>query len=210
MNVADANETLDIVVYDIPAILQLDKQGQYDQIISAVQRQQNEQWNYTVAPPGRVDKLFDLNKADCIFPFDKRFHKNSNTVNSLPVHVAQAYIYSLPHLPPIKSLTELKGKRIGARTGMLYGPEFDKLNLDIKYVTQIEQNIDKLLSGRIDAFVAWAPDSIAAFKRKNITPTSDTRPFITHNDAFLCHDTPKSRAFINSFNKALRKITAKN
>lgn len=85
---------------------------------------------------------------------------------------------------------------------MLYGPEFEALKLNVELVSRIEQNIEKLLSGRIDAFLAWAPDIDAVLTKKNIQLVRG-KSFVIHNDAFLCHDTPKTRQFIVEFNRGI-------
>ncbi|GHE84861.1 transporter substrate-binding domain-containing protein [Thalassotalea profundi] len=198
-----SSEQIKLMAYDIPAILQADKQGEYDLVIEQVRQLQQEKWFYTVAPPARVDKMFEQKVVDCILPFDKAFHPNKNTINSVPLNIAKARIYSISG--QFESLNALVGKKVGARTGMLYGPEFDSLNLDVKLVGHIDQNIEKLLSQRIDAFVAWSPDIDAALNKKGLTfIRSDA--FIVHNEAFLCHDTPIARSFIETFNKGMSQI----
>ncbi len=195
------------MAYDIPDVLQSNKQGMYDKLIAKAASNQQQPWDYTIAPPARVDEMFNQKLVDCIIPFDTAFHQNKQTINTLPLYVATARIYSRRQI--IQQLQDLKGLRVGARKGMLYGPEFDKLKLNVNYVTRIEQNIDMLSADRIDAFVAWSPDAEAAMNKKAVTFLR-SEPFIAHNDAFLCHDTPKTRAFVAQFNQGLKSITKKN
>jgi len=195
------------MAYDIPDVLQSDKQGMYDLLIEKAANNQQQRWDYTIAPPARVDEMFNQNVVDCIIPYDKSFHLNKQTINTLPLFVATARIYSRHQV--IQQLQDLKGLSVGARKGMLYGPEFDQLNLNVNYVTRIGQNIDKLVSDRIDAFVAWSPDAEAAMQKKEVA-FYRSEPFVAHNDAFLCHDTPKARAFVEQFNQGLKNITEKN
>lgn len=196
-------DEIKLMAYDIPAILQADKHGEYDLIIEQVNKLQGQKWRYTIAPPARVDKMFENKLIDCILPYDKAFYFDKTAINSAPLNIAKARIYSLSN--EAMSLSSLKGKIIGARTGMLYGPEFDALNLNVSYVGSIEQNIEKLLSQRIEAFVAWSPDIEAALLKKGLTLIR-SEPFVIHHEAFLCHDTPISRTFIATFNNGLEKI----
>lgn len=199
-------QEMKIAGYDIPALIQKDGSGEYDQKIANIQTQLAENWQYDILPPARADKLFDAKALDCIFPYDRKFHLNKQTINSLPLGIAKAYIYSKAGTMPFKNIVQLQGLRVGARIGMLYGPEFDALSLHVEYVTTLEQNIDKINQSRIDAFVAWSPDSDAAFNNKNMAPLPHGAPFVEHNDAILCHDTPKNRIFIDSFNKAILSL----
>lgn len=201
-----ASDEIKLMAYDIPAILQADKQGEYDLIIEQVNKLQQQKWRYAIAPPARVDSMFESNLIDCILPYDKAFYPGTKVINSAPLNIAKARIYSLS--TESMSLNALKGKKVGARIGMLYGPEFDALKLDIKYVNSVEQNVEKLLSQRIDAFVAWSPDVEAVLLKKGLTLIS-SEPFVVHNEAFLCHDTPVSRAFIILFNEGIDKLTLK-
>lgn len=208
---ADASIEIKLLAYDIPSILQQDKQGEYDQLFKRVNAELKQNWTYNIAPPARVDKMFESKRVDCIIPFEKSFHPLKETINSLPLNIAEARIYSLSE--EATSISWLKGKTVGARTGMLYGAEFDNIKKDkktyISLVGKVEQNVEKLLSKRIDAFVAWSPDVERAVTEKKIT-LSRSKPFLTHNDAFLCHDTPKSRAFIALFNRGLNKVKQLN
>ncbi len=198
-----AFSNIKIASYDIPAIIQADGKGEYDKIFQQVNGITDSKLQYQVLPPARVDIMFNSKQIDCILPFDKKFHEDANTINSMPFSIAQAYIYSAKGTQAL-TLNQLKNKKVGARLGMLYGPEFDDAQLNVEYVSYIEQNIDKLNAGRIDAFVAWAPDSIQAFKNKSIGNLPHTKSFIRHNDAFLCHDTIAARKFIKTFNRGLK------
>ncbi|XQW86108.1 hypothetical protein ACOYR1_05055 [Thalassotalea piscium] len=200
---SQAQDEIKLMAYDIPAVLQKDKQGKYDLIIEQVRIIQKQQWHYSLAPPPRVDKMFEEKMIDCILPFDKAFYSDPTVINSAPLNIAKARIYSLNN--KIMSLISLKNKRVGARKGMLYGPEFDALNLNVSYVGHVNQNIEKLLSERIDAFVAWSPDVEAILLKKGLT-LMRSEPFIVHNEAFLCHDSKKTRAFISLFNQGLRQL----
>jgi hypothetical protein len=195
-----------LLAYSIPAILESSGKGKYDQLFQLVKHQAKRSWQYQVMPPARVDKMFEYHKADCIFPFDKAFQTDQTTISSDYFTVAQAYIFSAEGSKPFTSLTQLLGKRVGVRNGMLYGPEYEKLGLKVNLVDSIEQNLEKLQSGRIDAFLAWAPDVMAFFAEKQMKPLPHAAPFVLHHDAFLCHGTEKSRQFIKEFDQALVKL----
>lgn len=201
-SICNASDEIKLMAYDIPSILQKDKQGEYDLLIAKVKALKKQNWKYEIAPPGRVDQMFESKLIDCILPYDKAFYYNKNTLNSAPLNKATARIYTLDK--KLVKLSDLKGKRVGARTGMIYGPLFNAANLDLHYVSRIEQNIDKLLSKRIDAFVAWSPDVEAILQSKKVSLIR-SEPFIIHNEAFLCHDTAKARVFIKVFNDGLAK-----
>jgi len=208
VNTASATSTQKIAIlgYDIPKLLEKNRTGEYDKILMAAFKKVSVDLTYKIVPPARADLSFDKHKVDCIIPYDKSFHKNPDTVNSLPLNIAKAYIYTDFNTLPIHNISDLSQKTVGARNGMLYGKDFDQINASVQYVERIEQNIDKLLSGRIDAFVAWSPDSDKAFKLKGISPLTRGKAFMEHKDSMLCHDNEQNRAFIKELNKALKEI----
>jgi len=213
---ANANEQLSnysvdtsaikLLAYNIPSIIEINGEGKYDLLFKQVKLSAQQSWHYQVMPPARADKMFQFNKADCIFPFDKAFHNDKSTIASDYFTIAEAYIFSAEDTQPFTSLKQLIGKRVGARNGMLYGPEYNELNLNVSLVDSIEQNLEKLKSGRIDAFLAWAPDVMAFFNAKKMQPLPHAQPFVFHHDAFLCHNSIQTKQFISEFNQALLTI----
>lgn len=197
----EQTQPLKLAAYDIPALLQKDGKGKYDVLIKRFGQQVNKLWQYDILPPSRADRLFAIKAIDCIVPYDAYFSPLENVINSSPLDVAKAYVFTAEDTAPIQHLAELTGKRVGARNGMLYGGEFDNKKFNIQLVEAIKQNIDKLQAGRIDAFVAWAPDVFYTFKELGMEALPHADPFVIHKDAFLCHNTPQAQQFIDEFNR---------
>ncbi len=192
--------------YEIPTLLEKNGSGTYDKIFSEVRQAAGKNWRYKVLPPSRADKDFADKRLDCIIPLDADFYQGDKVIQSDFVNVARVYIFTERGSKPVNSLAALKGKKIGARRGMPYGPEFDKLALNVSYSNNIEQSIKKVNAGRLDAFIAYVPDAWFAFQALNMEMLPHGKAVITHEDGFLCHDTPEAKAFIESFNAALVKL----
>ena len=85
-----------------------------------------------------------------------------------------------------------------------YGKSFESANLNTSAVGDIESNIKKLKSGRIDAFVAYVPDAYAAFDKMGLPPFPHNKaaPIAEHPDSLVCRGVAAS--FVDAFNATLK------
>ncbi|MDB5820022.1 MAG: hypothetical protein JWQ11_3662 [Rhizobacter sp.] len=195
----------------IPGVFEADKSGDYDKAMAALRTASGLALEVLSQPPARVEEDLRQHKIDCMVPFDVRFWTGSEKlVNSEPVNVAKIFIFTKAGDGPYTSLEPLKGKRVGGRRGLNYGPKVDAAGMKLDPVNEDDQNVQKLDSGRIDAFLAYVPDMwIWAAEKKRQLPNHDAaHPFEVHNDALLCHDTPETRAFLKTFDAAVVKLRA--
>ena len=118
--------------------------------------------------------------------------------------IAKVYIFTGKGKAIISDLKGLSGKKVGARNGMPYGKKFDASGISPKLVSDIETNIKKVDSGRIDAFLAYYPDAYTVFDALGVDPYPHDKahPVAVHPDSLVCRGT--SEAFIKAFNAALK------
>lgn len=195
-------------VYEIPTLLQANGQGSYDKVMAYVERNFRYNWRYKAYPAEVLDKLFAEQQIDCIFPADRNFYGAPGVLQSDYFNLSRVFIYTKPTHDVLVGVESLKGKRVGARKGATYGPKVDNAKLGLIYSPTIEQNILKLVNGRLDAFIAYVPDALFAFKSLNMEPLNHdpSSPLLTIEDGFLCHDSVQSRKFIRRLNVALGYI----
>lgn len=203
------NDSIQIVGYEIPGIIERNKKGHYDKVIQKVFEDEKLNVVYTVRPTARANAEFEAKKVDCIFPIDKTFYtSNLQLVNSEPINNAKVYIYSREGEGPWHSAEQIKGKRIGFKLGVPLGPKWESSGLKGVGVVHDEQNVDKLNNHRIDAFLAFVPDMTDLLLEKKIKiPSFDqTHPFDIHHDALLCYDNDKTKLFLQQFNQSILKL----
>lgn len=197
-----------IAVANIDGLFDRKKEGQYDEVLTAIKKQGPD---FTVihVPPGRTFNSFYSKKVNCLAPTDL---KNNDfpfpVIESEAINLSKAYVFWFDKNTATPSLTDIKGLRVGARSGMIYGKEFESLDIKRKNVTTIESNYKKLITHRIDVFVAFTPDIWSLFKNRTI-PSVDydkQQPFVTYKDSVVCHDTPENRLFIEKFNKTIFRL----
>ena len=191
---------------DIPGLHQKDGQGDYDKIINKSVVKSGLA-KLVVLPPARTVAKFKQCSNCCYSPANKNpefYDFGANYVETKPMGVAKIYIFTRSGEKVISSLSQLKGKRVGARRGMPYGKTFDNSGLKVELVNTIAQNIKKLKVGRIYAFIAYIPDAYTVFEKMGMKPLphAKDKPVAVHEDNLVCKGV--SPSFIKKFNKALK------
>lgn len=195
-----------IYALNIPGLHQKDGNGEYDNIIhKAVVR--SGKAKVIVLPPARAESEFSNCTNCCISPANKNpdfYDYGADAIETAPMSIAKVYIFTGKGKKQINNLDALKGKKVGARIGMPYGKKIDASGIKLKLVSEIQTNIKKLNSGRIDAFVAYVPDAYAAFETLNIPvyPHDKENPIAIHPDSLVCRGTGAD--FIKDFNSAIK------
>ena len=196
--------------YVIPGVLEANKSGDYDKILQKVGEAGGVPVNYAVLPAARLEDEFKAGSLDCIFPLDARFWDGSEKLNTEPVNIAKIYIFSKAGEGPYTSLDALKGKTVGIRNGISYGPKTKTNAVKLEAVSDDDKNVQKLNAGRIAAFLSFVPDMwFWAKEKKQALPNHDPKqPFDTHKDAFLCRDNKATQDFVKGFNAGVVKLRA--
>jgi polar amino acid transport system substrate-binding protein len=113
---------------------------------------------------------------------------------------------------PVKwnSIEDLRGLRIGITAGYTYGEDFDRAAKDgvfaVEEVTRDEQNLRKLLKGRLDA-VAMEIDVALFFMQTELTPEEAGQ--IVHGERLLM-EAPMCAVFPKCLEKSPRLVEALN
>lgn len=108
----------------------------------------------------------------------------------------------------LNSLEQLKGKQVGIRTGMPYGNAYRAAGLQSQAKNSIANNIRKVMRGRIDAFLGYAPDVWGFFDELNIKPLPHdaANPVAVHRDSILYRDTVATRVFVGKLDAAIKQM----
>ncbi len=194
-----------VYALEIQGLHQKDGGGEYDQIIDKAVVQSGLA-KIQVLPPARAEAEFVNCTNCCLSPSNLNpdfYNHDNDTVATKPMNTAKVYIFTGKGQNVIKSLDELKGKRVGARNGMPYGKKFEMSGIEPQLTSDITKNIRKLDSGRIDAFIAYVPDAYLVFEELGVPPYPHDKanPIAVHPDSMVCRGT--SEVFINTFNAAL-------
>ena len=190
-----------IAAISIDGLHQKNGNGDYDKIVKGLGK-------VRVLTPTAAEKLFVKGDADCISPAnaDSNFYTYSfPVITSNSMFQAKIYAYTPVGTPVLSNLSDLSGKKVGIRSGMPYGNEIDSSGLEFVKARDIETNIKRLKQGKIDAFIAYWPDSDAAFDNAGISSLTHAKdsPLAVHDDQVVCRDSESGRAVIEAVNSKL-------
>lgn len=200
-------ESVTIHAIEIPGLYQPDGKGDYNNVLDALRPNLGTDYRIVVESAAMAFSGFE-NCADCcISPANRNpefYPYQDGFLETMPMNRADIYIWTAPGMPIIDNIAALKGKKVGARIGFPYGQSVEHM-LNLQRVKSIETNINLLEAGRIDAMIDYVPDTYTVFERlgKKPFPHNAGHPVLSHNDAILCHDTPRARDFVSEFDRAL-------
>ncbi|MFY2509168.1 hypothetical protein ACN3E9_12970 [Vibrio pectenicida] len=178
--------------------------GAYDKMINTVNGT-----SLTPLPTARAVMVFNGSQG-CLSPANKdpNFYSdyaNDAFIESKPMGEARVYIFTSPNKEAISELSKLQGKKVGARIGFDYGKNVESSGVKLIRTKEIQQKINKLLAGRIDAIIDFTPDMLIAFEVLKMDPL----PYVTgapldiHEDRVLCKNTPDNERFIQQLNNQM-------
>lgn len=189
----DINATL------LSGLIQTDGKGLYDQVLKLLN------FSYEALPPARAELYMTANET-CMFPVDRRFMKSkADLIESDPITVVSIFIYSING--GFETAADLKGKNVGLRHGLNYGPKIELMQktLSVDFAPTLESNLKKLQLGRVAAVIEFDLD-VREFEKINqdVMLKISKLPLDSHKDAITCFNTPKNRQLIDRFNIALK------
>ncbi|WDE07079.1 hypothetical protein SG34_009405 [Thalassomonas viridans] len=208
------DQAVAIYALDIPGLHNKDGQGAYDVVIKKIMVGQFA-IDIQVLPPKRALLYFDLCDYCCFSPgnTDSNFYDfDPQARETAPMAVAKIFIFSAYGREPFRSLSELKGKQVGIRLGMPLSNNIveaiDKKFFHVQNAASLEANLARLKLGRVEAALAWFPDSDLLFAQNNIEPYPHDKafPVAVHNDAFVCKGVPER--FYQVFNLGVERLRA--
>lgn len=201
----------DIYMTDIEGLHQKDGQGVYDLILKEALTKVTAPVSLHIGDPEETFKTFESCTNCCYSPANNSpqfYDWEGKVIELAAMNYAKVYIFSQPGKPAFSSFEQLKGKRVGARTGMDYGKDVAAAGIPFITSDSIVENITKLDSGELDAFIAYVPDAYLAFKSLNVEPYphAERKPMAIHIDRVICRGAPPEFTdALNNSMKALRK-----
>ncbi len=207
-----------LVASEITDLFEEDKTGFYDQALSLIFVEANIKVPYDVLPPARAEAMFRKQEADCWTPNslqylqrqDSPFSKEDILI-SKPINFAKVFIFSRTGDPKYNSIEALKPLTVGKRLGLTYSNIFSGKGITFEETKTLKSNIQRLLDKRVNAIVAYAPDIFLVLKEMNAYDDvhyDASAPLSTVEDAIICHNTSKNKAFLSKFNLGLEQVRA--
>ena len=165
----------------------------------------------SVQPPLRTVKGFGEGKLDCFFPaLDVMLPPGLKVLKSENIYIKKDYVFTRKGTPLLKTLEDLKGKKVGITRGYPYVRDVtESTTFTVEFTNSDENNAKKLIAGRIDAFVVEEKSGLQAFKKMGVLTSiqyDKTRPLSEQDVYFAFHDDMKGRDLENKFSAAMRAM----
>lgn len=178
------------------------------EVAKRITKKTGDKFELELYPVKRSSLYFKKNIAQIHFLSVKRPRKDR--IHSYAVILKLDVAMTRKDDPLISSVKELEGKRIGLIRGYHYPAEIlDNKKISIHFIDKYEQNLKKLIHGRIDAFVV--PENIGErlikneeFKGKIHYP--EDKPLFAQEVTFVFHKSEEGREIQQKFNRALEEL----
>lgn len=162
-----ATDTIEVGTFPIPLMVEDENNGIFIELFKEIAKRAKMNVKISVYPPKRTLKNFELQELDIIFPaLDVNFPADNMPIKSKElIYIKQDFVFTMKGSKLFKKISELEGKKIGVTAGYPYVFEIilnKKITIDV--ANSDELNTQKLVSGRIDAFIVEEKSGIKAFK----------------------------------------------
>lgn len=204
-----AGATLEFATFLIPMHVESDSKGLFIDLVHEMARRTGTTVHINVLPPSRAIDGFVHGNYDALFPaFDLNFasgHPAARTKES--IDCKEDFVFTRKGAPFLKTLKDLEGKRVGITRGYPYAPEIMvHPGLKFESAKSDEVNIEKLIAGRVNAFILDEKTGIKAFEAKGLLPVMqyDANQSVSRLDVYVAfHAQPAGQALADRFSQAL-------
>jgi polar amino acid transport system substrate-binding protein len=156
-------ESVSIATFPIPLMVESKDKGVFIELTRALAKEAGFELTIVVLPPQRTLQEFSAHKVDGVFPGLKALMPESYVRSGL-VYMKNDYAFTVKGSPPLATVAALSGKRVGITSGYPYAKKLmadNSIHFDV--ANSDDQNVKKLLAGRLDAFVVEEKSGLKAF-----------------------------------------------
>ncbi len=202
-------ETLEVEVSIIDRLTT--ENGAYIKILNHAFSQMEHEIVFRFYPPNRAHQVYKNKKSTCNLPSAIELEDAKNAHFSVPLFLANLFVYTRKDSPIINHINELDGKRVVYHGGWPLGKaQNNKFSKKI-VVNTTRQVYDVLMATkpvRVDAALIYHPDI-------NLVTSKKERSFIHKNsnlvvtrvlDRLICHQTEKNKIILKDLNRVLKKM----
>jgi polar amino acid transport system substrate-binding protein len=198
--------------FPIPGHIESPVKGHFVELTLAIAREAQLAIDIQISPPPRAIESFMQGKSKVLFPaldvFFAAGHPIVRTKGSF--NCKEDFVFTKKGQSAYKTLDDLKGKHVGLTQGYPYVKEVLERK-DIAYETALsdEANVEKLMKGRLDAFVVEKASGTRAFQNVGAFDNMqvDFKKPVSQQDAYWAfQNNDEGRALAQKFDQALFKL----
>lgn len=163
--------------------------------------------NYTPLPFARAAQNFARGKSDCLYSMSIRTfvdtypeYEGMDLIESQIITEQTSYIFASRGIPVIRTLDEIRGKKIAMILGETYDEYLADYGGEWFTVNDEESRMNMLLRGRIDYVVGYFPDAFIHFRNLNVEPFAYDPNLVLYEakDGITCYNTTRNQEFLTA------------
>ena len=198
--------------FPIPGHIESPTKGHFVDLTLAIAKEAALDIDIQISPPPRAIESFMQGKTLVLFPaLDVFFAPEQTIVRTRgSFNCKEDFVFTKKGKPFYRTLNELKGKPVGLTQGYPYVKEVvERKDIGFETALSDEANVEKLMKGRLDAFVVEKASGTRAFQNVNAFADMqvDYKKPVSRQDVYWAfQNTDAGRALAQKFDKALFKL----
>jgi len=207
-----ATAQIPVAGFPIPGHIESPTKGHFVELTLAIAKEANLDIDIQITPPPRAIESFMQGKSTVLFPaLDVFFSPEQPIVRTKgSFNCKEDFVFTKKGRPAYHTLDELKGKRVGLTQGYPYVKAVvARKDIGFEMALSDEANVEKLMKGRIEAFVVEKASGTRAFQEVNAFGDMqvDYKKPVSRQDVYWAfHNTDEGRALAQKFDRALFKL----
>lgn len=208
-----APPTLQVGTFAVPVHVESAEKGLLIDLVREVARTADIDIQIHVVPPRRAVSGLQTGTYAMLFPaLDVMFPAGAPIVRSSEaIECKEDFVFTRKGDKLLRTLADLKGKRVGITRGYPYARELSEGNQDftLEGAVSDESNIGKLVAGHIDAFVVDEKTGLEEFRRLGMTDRMqyDRHLPVSRQEVYYAFgNSPESPELARRFSEALAQL----
>jgi polar amino acid transport system substrate-binding protein len=203
---------ISVAGFPIPGHIESPTKGHFVELTLAIAKEARLDIDIQISPPPRAIEGFMQGKSTVLFPaLDVFFPPDHPVVRTKgSFNCKEDFVFTKKGNPAWHTLDEIKGKRVGLTQGYPYVKEvLERKDIGFEMALSDEANVEKLMKGRLDAFVVEKASGTRAFQNVNAFADMQVdykRPVSRQDVYWAFHDNDEGRTLAQKFDKALFKL----
>ncbi|MDB5896309.1 MAG: amino acid transporter substrate-binding protein family [Rhodoferax sp.] len=211
---AASQATVDIGSFPIPLHVESDREGIFIVLTREIAQRTRTDLTLHITPPKRALANFANQTMTGLFPaLDVSFEPGQKFIRTREaIDCKEDFIFTVKGQTFLRTLADLQGKRVGITRGYPYAREVtDHHGFTLEPAASDHVNIEKLLAGRLDAFVLDEKTGLKAFAQLGASQQMQYQsgmPVSRQEVYYAFQSTPDGQRLADAFSGALREMKA--
>jgi polar amino acid transport system substrate-binding protein len=209
-------EKITAVGFPIAGHMESPTKGHFIDITLAMAKEANLEFDIKISPASRAIETFMQGKVKMLFPALDTYYAPGQTIvrTKGSFNCKEDFIYTKKGQPFYKTLDDVKGKRVGLTQGFPYVKSVvDRKDINWETAQSDDANVEKLMRGRLDAFLVEKSAAASAFENVRATANMqvDFKFPVSQQDVYWAfQNNDEGRALAQNMDAALNTLVKRS